>query len=63
MRNIQKSAKRRIKETIYSILKDAEFEIKRNPEQKEEINAFCEELMDVYNKFFENYEKKEEIER
>ena len=61
MDKFKKSAKRKIQEAIYAILNDADFEVKRHPEQEKKIKEFCEGLMDANDAFFEG-QKEEDIE-
>ena len=55
-----------IQKAIREILKDAKEEMKKNPNESEQIKAFCEEIMETNNNFFEKYrevENQEDIER
>lgn len=48
-------AKSKIEDALRQILNDATFEIKRNPEKKDEIEDFCRELIISSNGFFRDY--------
>ena len=70
MKTFKERANKKIQEAVYVILKDAKFEIERNPNQEEEIKSFCEALVKVNNDFFKsyrynksNYKNKEDIEK
>ncbi len=63
MDKFKESANKKIQETIHSILIDAEYEIKRNPKQKEDIKAFCEDLMNETSNFFKKYQDNKIISR
>ncbi len=49
-----------IKEAIRKILEDAKREIEEYPERSGQIKAFCEEIIETNNNFFEKYRNESE---
>ena len=49
-----------IQKAIREILKDAKEEMKKNPNESEQIKAFCKELMEANNGIFEKYKEDSE---